>query len=314
MMNPKLTGICALALCAALGMVQPAAAQSTALEAPAAPATPSSAAAVDYCARDLGTWFYCNRELAEPPPAATETHEKPSPSAEELEIAKFEKFKVELERVEKLAVWNPTPENVERFYRMQRKALNQSSLFSDVYRRLVWERPDLDYTLKRPVNEIGKREWGDTRAVDRELFLNKVAPKIGLFYVFRGNCGPCHVFSPIMRDFANRYAITVRGVSMDGSRNDDISTSFVDHGQLRSWGVDNPTTPSILMFQDSSLDPQTGDVRPTNITLSDGKVVEVTPCMKPSGCVRYIGAGVMSQEDIAERIYVMLATRPGEDF
>jgi conjugal transfer pilus assembly protein TraF len=234
------------------------------------------------------------------------------PHAEEL--ARFEAFKAELDQAQKLAVWNPTPQNVERFFLLQRKALNQSSLFSDVYRRLVWERPDLDYTLKRPVSEIGKREWADTRAADRELFLSKVAPKIGLFYVFRGNCGPCHVFSPIMRDFAARYAITVRGVSVDGSRNDYVPLSFVDHGQLRSWGVDSPTTPSILMFQESSLDPRTGEAAPIKITLSDDRVVEVTPCLQPKGCLKYIGAGVMAQDDIAERIYLMLATRPGEDF
>jgi conjugal transfer pilus assembly protein TraF len=292
-----------------------------------APADPSSAvapasvqaasqASAAYCARDLGAWFYCSRDALEPPAAPDPAGQTPPPSSDEeaRELARFEAFKAELERAEKLAVWRPTPQNVERFYRLQREALNQSSLFSDVYRRLVWERPDLDYTLKRPVSEIGKRAWQDTRLADRELFLTKVAPQVGLFYLFRGACGPCRVFSPIVRDFANRYALTVRGVSVDGSRNDDIAASFVDRGQLRSWGIENPTTPSILMFQQSSLDPQTGEVTPLRITLSDARVVEVTPCLKPKGCLKYIGAGVMSQEDIAERIYVMLATRPGEDY
>jgi conjugal transfer pilus assembly protein TraF len=273
-----------------------------------------SAAAAPYCARDLGTWFYCSREL---PPDAAPTAPNPEPAAKAMEdeaLAKFEAFKADLDRASKLAVWDPSQANVERFFRLQQLALNQSSLFSDEYRRLVWAKPELDYSLKRPVSELGNRDWTETRAADRELFLKRIAGEVGLFYVFRGNCGPCRVFTPIVHDFANRYALTVRGVSVDGTSNPAIATSFVDRGQLRSWGIDNPTTPSILLFQNSSLDPATGEVRPHRVRLSDDREVEVAPCLKLQGCLTYVGAGVMSQEDILERIYVMLATRPGEDF
>jgi conjugal transfer pilus assembly protein TraF len=268
--------------------------------------------AASYCARDLGAWFYCHREPP-PDPAPSETEPRPSPAEAEA-LAKFEAFKTELDRASKLAVWEPTPANVERYFRLQQLALNQSSLFSDEYRRLVWAKPELDYSLKRPVSELGKRDWTETRTADRELFLKRIAPDVGLFYVYRGACGPCRVFTPIVRDFAARYALTVRGVSVDGSANPAIATSFVDRGQLRSWGIDNPTTPSILLFQNSSLDPATGEARPRRVRLSDDREVEVAPCLKARGCLTYVGAGVMSQEDLLERIYVMLATRPGEDF
>jgi conjugal transfer pilus assembly protein TraF len=269
-----------------------------------------------YCARDLGSWFYCDRavETGEAPAAAPEPAPVSKDPAQDQALAKFEAFKADLDRASKLAVWDPTPANVERFFRLQQLALNQSSLFSDEYRRLVWAKPELDYSLKRPVSELGKRDWTETRAADRELFLKRIAGGVGLFYVFRGNCGPCRVFSPIIHDFANRYALEVRGVSVDGSANAAIATSFVDRGQLRSWGIDNPTTPSILLFQNSSLDPQTGEVRKQTVRLSDDRAVEVAPCLKPRGCLTYVGAGVMSQEDIIERIYVMLATKPGEDY
>lgn len=264
-----------------------------------------------YCARDLGTWFYCHREPpAEPKAEAAQSRAAP----EDAELAKFEAFKAELERASKLAVWNPTPANVERYYRLQQKALNQSSLFSDAYRRLVWANPQLDYALKRPANELGKRDWVETRTADRELFLRRIAGEVGLFYVFRANCSPCRVFSPIVRDFAQRYALTVRGVSVDGSATSAVETAFVDRGQLRSWGIDNPTTPSILLFQTSSLDPKTSVPQRRTVRLSDDRAVEVAPCLKPNGCLSYIGAGVMSQEDLLERIYVTLATRPGEDY
>lgn len=276
----------------------------------------SSGASTAYCARDLGAWFYCRRvaEEAPPPPIEAKPPDTATSAAEEAELQKFEAFKATLDRASKLAVWNPTPENVERFFRLQQLALNQSSLFSDEYRRLVWAKPELDYSLKRPVSELGKRDWSETRTADRELFLKRIASDVGLFYVYRGNCGPCRVFTPIIRDFANRYALTVRGVSVDGAPNPALATTFVDRGQLRSWGIGNPTTPSILLFQNPSLDPATGEARPHRVRLSDDREVEVAACLKPRGCLTYVGAGVMSQEDLLERIYVMLATRPGEDF
>lgn len=296
----------AIVLAASLGPTSRAAAADA-----AAPPSPAREA---YCARNLGTWFYCHRENPEPQSAPAPAPEAAKSETEEDELAKFERFKAALDRASKLAVWNPTPENVERFFRLQQLALNQSSLFSDQYRRLVWAKPELDYALKRPVSELGQRDWKETRTADRELFLKRISGEVGLFYVFRGNCGPCRVFSPIIRDFANRYALQVRGVSVDGAANSEIATTFVDRGQLRSWGIDNPTTPSILLFQNSSLDPETGAARSRPVTLSDDRVVVVSPCLKPRGCLTYVGAGVMSQEDIIDRIYVMLATRPGEDF
>ncbi|OYW80508.1 MAG: hypothetical protein B7Z26_06380 [Asticcacaulis sp. 32-58-5] len=279
----------------------------------ARPATPAGAGGTpDYCARDLGTWFYCARPEEAEPQAVSPA--KPAGEDPAKAIADFDKFKADLEKAQKVAVWDPTPENVERFYRMQRAALNQSSLFSDQYRRLIWARPDLDYTLKRPVSELGKRQWSDQRSSDREMFLQKVSPDIGLFYVYRGTCGPCRVFSPIMKSFADRYAVTVKGISTDGAANAYIPSSFPDRGQLHAWGFDNPTTPSVLLYQSSSLDPRTGAVRETKVRLSDDRVVKVQPCLKPQGCLSYLAAGVMAQDDIAERIYVLLATELGEDY
>lgn len=108
----------------------------------------------------------------------------------------------------------------------------------------------------------------ETRTADRELFLRRIAGEPGLFYVFRGNCSPCRIFSPIVRDFARLYALSVRGVSGGRLATNAVDTVFVDKGQLRSWGIDNPTAPSILLFQASSRDPKTGALRRRSVRLS----------------------------------------------
>lgn len=274
---------------------------------PARAATPSNSSA-DYCSRNLGAWFYCTR----PEPAAEDektAREGVGPAADRpSEILELEAFQRQVEEARQIAVWAPTEENVRRFYMLQKVALDRGGLFADQWRRLVWTNPELDYTLRRPVSEIGKRAWEDERLYDRELFLKGFAAELGLFYVFRESCGACRVFSPVVKAFGARYAVTVKAISADGGRNADFQDALVDRGQLKAWGFASPATPALLIFQR-----QTKGQAPA-VKLSNGKTVQLRSCPKPKGCITYLGAGVLSVEDIAERLYVLLATEPGQDF
>ena len=274
---------------------------------PARADTPSDSSA-DYCSRDLGAWFYCTRP--EPPTREEKAaREGVGPAGEKPpEIVALEAFQKEVEEARQIAVWAPTEENVRRFYLLQKVALDRGGLFADQWRRLVWTSPELDYTLKRPVSEIGKRAWEDERLYDRELFLKGFAAELGLFYVFRESCGACRVFSPVVKAFGARYAVTVKAISADGGRNPDFQDALVDRGQLKAWGFASPATPALLIFQR-----QTKGQAPA-VKLSNGKTVQLRSCAKPKGCITYLGAGVLSVEDIAERLYVLLATEPGQDF
>ena len=273
---------------------------------PARAEAPSGSAA-DYCARDLGAWFYCNRP--QPPVEEKAAREGEAMKVDKpAEILELEAFQKKVEEARQVAVWAPTQENVRRFYLLQKTALDRSGLFADQWRRLIWTNPELDYTLKRPVSEIGKRAWEDERLYDREVFLKGFAADLGIFYVFRESCGACRVFSPIVKAFSTRYTVSVKAISADGGRNPDFEEVLVDRGQLKAWGFASPATPALLIFQ-----------RPTKgaapaIKVSNGKTLRLRACDKPKGCLTYLGAGVLSVEDIAERMFVLLATEPGQDF
>jgi conjugal transfer pilus assembly protein TraF len=75
-----------------------------------------------------------------------------------------------------------------------------------------------------------------------------------------------------------------------------------------------PQTPAILVYQNPTIDPKTGAQRQLTVRGSSGRDIRLRPCLKPQGCLTYVGAGVMAVDDIAERLYVLLATNPGEDF
>lgn len=266
----------------------------------------------DYCERQLGQWFYC--ENPSPPP-----NEKPAPATVEAkpvrhpDLVEAEQFKKDMEDARLIAVWNPTRENIERYYAFQQLVLDKGGVFADSWRRMVWENPQLDYTLKRPINAAGKAEWIQARTTDRDLFFRAVGGDVGLFYVYRADCGPCRVASPIVRDFGNRYSISVRAISADGGANAHFPNAQVDRGQLKAWGLSSAVTPAYMIFQ-KATPVQGGVMRPVSFTVTDGKTITLRPCRNPKGCLTYLGAGVLTVDELADRLFVTLATEPGKDF
>jgi len=270
---------------------------------PRAPATLTA-----YCARRLGAWFYCEgEETGEHPPA-------PAQGAEPDDLAEMDAYQKAVDHALKLASWNPTPANVERFIRLQRVALDKSSLMSDLWRRLIWTTPELDYTLERPTNALGKGEADNERSEARDLFLREVSPEVGVFYVYAGNCAACRVASPIIKAFSDRFGVAVRVISTDGAQNPVFGETFADHGQLAGWGIDHAVTPALLIYQGPSKIDRDGAPILHQVDTPDGRRLSLRPCLQGRGCLTYLGAGVMSVEDIAERLFVLLSKDPGTDY
>jgi len=83
----------------------------------------------------------------------------------------LEAYQKDLSEAGQIASWKPTSENVERYMRLQRISMDKSGLFSDLWRRVVWNNPDLDYTIQRPTGSVAKNEFDSERQSDRDLFL-----------------------------------------------------------------------------------------------------------------------------------------------
>ena len=277
----------------------------------AAAATPSADDG-SYCGRQLGSWFYCEQ----PSPAPRSQVRDPSALhvRKPREIVELDAYQKALEEARQVAIWRPTSENVEHYIRMQKVALDKSSLFSDLWRRAIWTNPDLDYTLQRPTTQIAKAEYDNERSSDRDLFLRSVSDQVGVFYVYSGTCGPCRIASPIIKSFSDRFGVSVKVISTDGAENPVFGRTLPDHGQLSSWGIDHKVTPALLLFQAPSHVSSQGALRQTIVNVGDGRQVALRPCTQARGCLTYLGAGVMSVEDIAERSFILLSKEPGSDY
>ena len=272
---------------------------------------PERSSTQDYCDRNLGKWFYCEAPELDPDTPAPKVEAPKNQNDADADAAA--KFKADMEKARQIAVWNPTEENLKRYYAFQKVTLDKAGLFADNWRRMIWADPSMDYNLVRPVSDLGKSEWMDERNSDRDLFFRRISAEVGIYYVFRESCGPCRVQGPIMYNFNQRYGINIHAISTDGSKSALFPDAKPDQGQLAAWGINNRVTPAYLIFQRSNLGAD-GQVHPIDVTVSDGKVVHLRPCANPNGCLNYVGAGILSVDDLADRLFVVLGTQAGKDF
>ena len=230
-----------------------------------------------YCGeRKLGQWFYCDK----PRPLPREAQPSPPPSA----VDRMAAITKQLDDLKAKAILEPTEENVIAYVRFQREQLDRASTFSDVWQRALWQNPDIDYTLQRPVSTVGKRAWLDNRKADRDAVLTNLGQRYGLFYFFAQSCGACELFAPILRSVTDSHRMAVMAVSMDGGPSRDFPEHVVDSGQRARMGVPGNETPALVLFD------------------------TVTKRTIP------VGYGILSADEIMDRIFTLTNTKVGSDY
>ncbi len=232
-----------------------------------------------YCEeRKLGYWFYCTKpRLSSKPETSTPA---PVPDA----VAQMEVITAELRELKARAILEPTPANVTAYIRFQRAQLDRASLFSDVWQRAIWQDPDLDYTLQRPVSTLAKRQWQDSRASERNGVMAGLSTRYGLFYFFAQSCGACEVMAPIVRSVTGTWGITVRAISTDGGPSRYFPNYIVETNQRAKMGLEPKVTPAVVLWD-----------------ALKGRPIP-------------IGYGVMSADELQDRIYLLTQKEAGHDY
>lgn len=255
-------------------------AASAPAQTPPDPARPVQIGDRFYCQdRHLGTWFYCERpKVEEPDPPAAPV--PPAPTAAE----KLDAITAELRELKARAILEPTPDNVTAYIRFQRAQLDRASLFGDVWQRALWQTPELDYTLERPVGTVAKQQWSDARKVERDQALDRLGQRYGLFYFFAQSCGACRVMSPIVKAVAETHHLTVRAISTDGGPSETFPRYTVETNQRARMGLTAKVTPAVVLF--------------------DSATQTAIP----------IGYGIIAADELMERIFLLTQRKAGSDY
>ena len=231
----------------------------------------------------LGWHFYCDREDDVPAdaPAPGPSMSTPAPGTA---TERIEAMRRVLEEARAEAILDPTHENVAVYLELQRAALQRAAVFSDVFRRTVWATPELDYTLRRPVGALAKRLWSDERRAARDAALAGLGERYGLIYLGHVDCGGCRVFGPLLRAFSSRHGIDVLAVAMTGGALEGWPEAVPDDGRAARLGLADSPLPAVALF--------------------DTETERVLP----------VGFGVLAEDQLAERIFVLTRLETGHDY
>lgn len=231
-----------------------------------------------YCReRNLGQWFYCEKPKPDPEIAAKAQSSIPA-------AVRLKAISEKLEELKARAILEPTTQNVQAYISYQREQLDRASDFADVWRRAIWQNPELDYTLQRPINALGKKTWTTQRTAQRDAALAAISQRYGVFYFYSSGCAACEVFSPIIRGVSDRFGMTVMAVSIDGGPNAAFPNYLIDTGQFEAMGMAGKQVPALVLFDTVTKQPMP------------------------------IGYGVMAADDVMDRIFTLTNTEPGSDF
>jgi conjugal transfer pilus assembly protein TraF len=253
----------------------------------ASPAQTAPDTVADYFERNAEGWFWYRDPAIEPDDEERHNSGADSEDSQTAEssgdpLDQLKQIQETIARAEAKAVLYPTSENVTEYLRLNQWQLDQSSLFSDVWRRVVWQNPDLDYSLRRPVTNLAVHAYQDKRKSDRAAAVAQVESTHGLFFFFKGTCPYCHAFAPVLKQFSETYGIEILPVSLDGGVLPEFPRPRTDTRVASELGVSS--VPSLFL-----VDPRQRNVIP-------------------------VGSGVMSADELANRIYVLTQTEPGKDY
>lgn len=242
----------------------------------------ASDSALDYasvwrCDASKPNW-YCDADEAAPTPLPPVL---PAPENRELRTAA--QLRAELRRLEDLAVMQPSDANLRRYLELWQLVQDKGAAFADSWRRVVWQHPELDYSLRRPSNTTAIRTYDSQREQGEDAHLKALAREHGLIFFFRSDCPYCHAMAPVLKLLAERYGFDVLAVSVDSAALLPEFPRFTDgRAQAQAWGVER--VPALFVGAKSS-----GDHAP-------------------------IGFGQMALTEIVQRLYVLTGSRPGQDF
>ena len=205
-----------------------------------------------YCEeRGLGEYFYCKppkKEEVEEEPVVTAPPPEAEPPLKDPVIADLEAFQVQLDDARKIAVWNPTKENVRHFMEMQIVMADRAEEFAGVFRRLGWQEPELSYNVKDPVNRAGLQTFRANVRMAKSRHMKGLSDRYGIYYFYAKNCAACEVFSPILAMFTDIHNLKVIAVSMDGGPNTHFADWRPDNGIATGLGLKTTLTPAVVLY------------------------------------------------------------------
>lgn len=151
------------------------------------------------------------------------------------------------EKLFETALLFPTRENVKAYMEHQKRVLEQSERFAQVWKRVLWETPSLDAAVDYPVSAAGAEISRNLQRSVRDEVIERISRVGKLVFFFRSDCPFCRGQAEVIKTLERRHGIGVLAASLDGRGLYPLYPNFVNGGgQAARLGVDR--VPALFLF------------------------------------------------------------------
>lgn len=175
----------------------------------------------------------------------------------------------EMEDAEAQSILNPTPDNIRHALMLKKQILAMTNVYADRVERTIWQNPELDYTLERPMRQDTIFAAGQVQADRLKAGLAEASKTSALVYVMRSDCPYCKKFSPLLKEFAKLHGMTIIPISLDGHGNSDFPYPKRDLSILRAKGMIPEVVPALYL-----VNPRKDQVEPVGFGLMNAADLE----------------------------------------
>ena len=243
-----------------------------------------------------GWHFYCDPEpKKEPKPAPMPPVEEPeetevSPKPEEPKpltaTEEIEAFRAYADELKHRAILDPTPKNVQAYMEVNKQMAQQAARFAAVWQRVLYGSPHLDANVQRPLTQMGTNIYQDQRNAAEQAALKRAAEEAGLIFVYDNpvDCRLCLAQAQILDAMRQAHGVEILAVSTDGSAIEFFPNAVQNAGQLEALNLADKPRPFIAIVD------------------------------ADSGETQLIGGGLLTEDQILERIYVVREVPMGARF
>lgn len=226
-------------------------------------------------------WHWYDDPVDEEPEETLPAKTSSAPPSDVSATEEMKALQKLLEESKNKAVLYPTEENIANYVAMQNQITNNSRNFAKGWQAMLLDHPELNYQVSHPTNQVGRQVYLDQKNVSQDEAIHEFFKDKGLYFFFKSTCPYCQKFAPILKDFAERYQITVLPISLDGIGLAEFPNFKIDQGQAQKFNV--TVEPSLFV-----VDPKAGKAIP-------------------------VAYGLMSEDALQQRIYD-IATQFNGDF
>lgn len=237
--------------------------------------------------RTKGWNFYCDppKNTVEPEEPAEESDvPSPPPPAPLSYTEQMMAYRAQVEELKHRAILEPTQENLVAYMEIQQQVMRRAGKFTEVWQRTMFSTPSLDPNVRKPLSNMGNNIHQDTKRAERVRAFQAAAHDHVLMFVVETPdvCLYCDAQAQVLSSLVEQHNVPVFAVTKDGTVTSEFPEATLDTGQLETFGLLDTPTPFLAL-----VDPRAGKVD-------------------------LIGAGLMTQDVILQRVRIITAVPEGQ--